>query len=199
MPSVLHKLLTLALLFTAAGAAAGEQDCHDSVIARDYSRTIVACLELPRADRIAMLDALSRGDYVHHLGTLDRPSQAFSLLRAHASTGDVDAQYVYGTLYGMVHVESPDNWIQAERGTQDRDTYNAMVRAESAVWIKKAADQGHTLAMLDIADYFVQLSYSDPSIDLQVALDYANRAGADNEAVAALVVEKVRRRIDELR
>ncbi len=187
------------MLLTASGAWAGEKDCHDSVIARDYSRTIVACLELPRADRLAMLDALSRGDYVHHLGTLDRPSQAFSLLRAHASTGDVDAQYVYGTLYGMVHVASPENWVQAERGTRTRESYNSAVRAESAVWIKKAADQGHTLAMLDLADYYVQLSYDDPTIDLQVALDYANRAGSDNEAIAALVVEKVRRRIDELR
>ena len=99
----------------------------------------------------------------------------------------------------MVHVQSPESWRQEDHGSHSREAYNSSVRAEAALWIKKAADQGHTLAMLDLADYYVQLSYDDPSVDLQIALDYANRAGADNEAMAALVVDKVKRRIGELR
>ena len=198
MPKLHLVMMPFAALLCSA-AFADQDACFKSVTARDYSRTISACLELPRGDRSAMLSALARGNYTHYLGTLDRPTQAFAQLRAQAATGIVDAQYVYGTLYSMVHVVSPENWRQNERGTRTRESYNSAVRAEAAIWIKKAADQGHTLAMLDLADYYVQQSYEDPKIDLSLALEYASRARDDNESLAELTLDKIRRRMSELR
>ena len=77
-----HLAMIALLALPAARTGADERTCGESVQARDYTRSISACLELPREDRIATLDALSKGDYVHHLGTVERPSQAFAQMRA---------------------------------------------------------------------------------------------------------------------
>lgn len=195
------SVFALAALIGCMVASATEIDCYRAVQEGVYSKVVSACIQLPHNDRMATLEALSTGNYKHYLGTLDDPSPAFSLLHAYADSGDVNAQYMYGLLMSMVHVKSVERWEAEHDGEADLATlkqHNRRVREEAAQWIEKAAERGHTLAMLEAAEDMVRRSYADPSTDLRAALDYAQKAKEKNSRLADHMIERVEKRMKEL-
>ncbi|MEM7083098.1 MAG: hypothetical protein AAF465_10220 [Pseudomonadota bacterium] len=141
------------------------------------------------------------GNFDHYLGTIERPSDAFVLLKQLAEQHDKDAQYMYSQLYATVHTISLDAWQKALGAhASERQTlteYNAKVKAESQYWLKQAADNGHTLALLEVAESMLLKSYTVRNVDLHEAMLIAERANEANPKLAANLIERLQKRIRE--
>lgn len=197
--STLVCVLTGALMLSSPAVFASEALCLEAVREQRFERLTTVCIELPHRNRLEKMRLLMSGNFTHYLGTVAQPSEAFELLRKTAETEDSDAQYMYSQLYGTVHPASAEVWDRhpANDGRISRADYNAQVRAEAGRWLQKAAENGHTLALIETAEAMLLSSYTSENIDLQEALAIAERANEANPALAGNLITRLKKRISE--
>lgn len=193
-------LAAVAVLW-ALPAQADRTQCMKAVAEKHYERLPTVCLDLPHRNHLKKLELMMTGDFNHYLGTMDKPSRAFSLLRMHAEKNDPDAQYMYGHLFGTVHRASESNWSTISKGNDNRsiDDYNAQVRAEAASWVARAAEAGHGIAMLEVAESELLRSFTSDDVDLDKALSIAMKAGSNNPKLADELIKRIKERKDDMR
>lgn len=189
------------LILLVPTAAADNAQCLEAAKNKRFERLSTVCIDLPHRDRLKKMDLLMTGDYVHYLGTVEQPSLAFQLLKNHAGGGDIQAQYMYGLLYSTVHIATNFSWPKhpGNDGTLTIDEYNEKIRVESGAWAKKAADGGHSLAMLDVAEEMLRKSYTDDTTDLMEAIEIATEAKQTNKLLAEDLIARIRERIKKIR
>lgn len=200
LSAVIKTVLLAAFLQGSAMAAADEAQCIAAVRDQHYERLSTVCIDLPHRNRMKKMELMMSGEYTHYLGTVERPSTAFSMLRESAISGDHQAQYMYGLLYSTVHFATDISWPThaANDGKMSLERYNERIHAEAARWARMAAEGGHTLAMLDVAEDILRRSYLDNQINLVEALQIARRAKKENPALADDLIARINERIKKI-
>lgn len=191
--------LTTALILSSLPASANEALCLEAVKEQRFERLTTVCVDLPHRNRLEKMRLLMSGNFTHYLGTVENPSEAFVLLREIAETDDSDAQYMYSQLYETVHPASEEGWARhpGNNGRISREDYNSRVNAEATRWLQRAAENGHTLALLETAEAMLLKSYTSEEIDLREALAIAERANESNPALASSLITRLKKRISE--
>ncbi len=192
-------LLLSSLLLFAPSSSASEKLCLEAVQEQRYERLTTVCIDLPHRNRLEKMRRMMSGDFTHYLGTYSWPSEPSRILKQNAESGDPSAQYMYSQLFGTVHKAAAEAWPQhpGNDGEISMDEYNANVRAEADRWLHRAAENGHTLALLETAEAMLLSSYTSKEIDLRDALSIAERANEDNPALAASLINRLKKRISE--
>ncbi len=187
------------MLFAVPGASASEALCLEAVKEQHYERLTTVCVELPHRNRLEKMRLLMSGNFKHHLGTVDQPTEAFALLKSSAEDHNANAQYMYSQLYGTVHNASAEHWEShpSNDGTVSLRDYNAQVKLESTQWLNRAAENGHTLALLKVAEDMLLSSYTSDDINLRDALNIAKRANESHPTLAASLISRLKKRISE--
>lgn len=197
----LRSLALAVLIGTVAmpAASATEALCLEAVEQQHFERLTTVCLDLPHRNRLEKMRLLMSGNFTHYLGTVQEPSQAFSRLKEQARRNDADAQYMYGQLYDTVHTASIENWNKhpGNRGNVTLADYNRTVKTESTHWLNRAAENGHTLALIEVAETMLLDSYTKEDVDLREALSIAKRASEGNSTLAETLIERLKKRLRE--
>lgn len=204
--STLNQSRTLALaalvvtaLASPTTLAASESLCLEAVKQQRFERLTTVCLDLPHRNRLEKMRLLMSGNFKHYLGTIDRPTEAFELLKEQASTHDADAQYMYAQLFETVHTASAENWTRhpGNREGVSLAEYNDLVKRESGDWLNRAAENGHALALIEVAETMLLNSYTSEDVNLREALSIAKRANESNPTLAANLIARLKKRISE--
>ncbi|MFK8030167.1 MAG: hypothetical protein AB8G18_07995 [Gammaproteobacteria bacterium] len=198
----IRSLFALTLIITtlfSVQATASEAQCLKAVKERHFERLTQVCVDLPHRNRLEKMRMIMTGDFTHYLGTAAQPSEAFALLKESAYRHDKDAQYMYSQLYGTAHTASVERWDGHPGNNQkiSMEEYNANVKEEAAYWMELAAENGHTLALLEVAEVMLLNSYTNDKVNLRKALSIARRANEANPTLAASLIERLNKRIRE--
>jgi len=196
--SMILALLSSTLL-TLPSAASSEALCLEAVEEKLYARLTTVCVDLPHRNRLEKLRLLASGNFTHYLGTVSKPSKAFSLLKENADKNDANAQYMYSQLYRTVHSATAESW-STHPENQDSislKSFNSQVQAESEKWLSRAADNGHTLALLEVAEDMLLSSYTSEDVNLRQALRIARSAETKNPTLANSLISRLKKRIKE--
>ncbi len=191
--------LVSSTLLALPSAAASEALCLEAVKEQRFERLTTVCVDLPHRNRLEKMRLLMSGNFTHYLGTVDQPSEAFALLKTSAESHDANAQYMYGQLYRTVHTASAEYWEKhpGNNGTVSLGDYNTQVKTASTLWLNRAAENGHALALLKVAEDMLLSSYTSDDVNLRDALNIAKRANASNPTLAASLISRIQRRISE--